>query len=107
MQLSEPVLVPSEKILVVEIFTPDGQGIGNSFFIGSNNLGESSPSYLSAGGCGITEPMTCSDIGFPGMQIVMNLYGESSSVPFPYVYITGLFLLIAGWIIFRKLFLRN
>ncbi|MBN1768403.1 MAG: hypothetical protein JXR50_01015 [Prolixibacteraceae bacterium] len=107
MQLTEPVLVTSEKILVVEIFTPDGQSIGNSFFIGSNNSGESSPSYLSAGDCAISEPTTFTSIGFPGVNVVMNLYGESSTVPFPYVYIAGLFLLIAGWIIFRKLFLNN
>ena len=62
--------------LVVEVFTPDGQTDGNTFFIGSNPDGESAPSYLSAADCGITSPTSTSDIGFPGMNIVMNVLGN-------------------------------
>lgn len=62
--------------LVVEVFTPDGQAAGHSFFIGSNADGESAPSYLSAVDCGITSPTTTTDIGFPGMNIVMNVLGN-------------------------------
>ena len=38
--------------MVLEVFTPNGQTDGHSFFIGSNNLGESAPSYLQAPACG-------------------------------------------------------
>ncbi len=62
--------------LVVEVFTPDGQTAGNSFFIGSNSSGESAPSYLAAAGCGVSTPTATSAIGFPQMQIVMNVIGN-------------------------------
>ena len=62
--------------LVVEVFTPDGQTAGNSFFIGSNAAGETAPSYLAAAGCGLTAPATTASIGFPQMQIVMNVVGN-------------------------------
>jgi subtilisin-like proprotein convertase family protein len=62
--------------LVVEVFTPEGQTAGNSFFIGSNGSGESAPSYLQAAGCGVTTPTPTGAIGFPQMQIVMNVVGN-------------------------------
>jgi hypothetical protein len=61
--------------LVVEVFTPSGESAGNFFFIGSNAAGETGPSYISAADCGITSPTTTSAIGFPDMQIVMNVHG--------------------------------
>jgi hypothetical protein len=77
--LTIPVVaaVPAGSKLVVEIFTPNGAAAGNLFFIGSNNLGETAPSYLRAVDCGVTEPQTTASIGFPDMQIVMNVYGSS------------------------------
>lgn len=65
--------VPAGSELVVEIFTPDGQAVGNSFFIGSNNLGQTAPSYISASGCGVPTPTDLSSLGFPNMHIVMNV----------------------------------
>jgi len=67
---------PAGSQLVVEIFTPDGQTAGHSFFIGSNNLGQTAPSYIMAADCGITVPTDVAGIGFPGMHIVMNVTGE-------------------------------
>ncbi|RKY96604.1 MAG: hypothetical protein DRQ13_05715 [Ignavibacteriae bacterium] len=67
---------PAGSELVVEIFTPDGQTDGHSFFIGSNNLGETGPSYLLAVDCGITVPTPTATIGFPDMHIVMNVTGD-------------------------------
>ncbi len=70
-------LVPAgTSQLVVEIFTPDGQTTGNSFYIGSNTGGETAPSYILAADCGITTPTTTSAIGFPGMMIVMSVTGD-------------------------------
>ena len=40
--------------LVMEVMTPDGTGVGNLFFIGSNPDPETGPSYLSAADCGST-----------------------------------------------------
>ena len=62
---------------MVEIFTPDGQTAGHTFFIGSNNLGETGPSYILSADCAITVPTPTSGIGFPGMQIVMNVTGDT------------------------------
>lgn len=69
--------------MVVEVFTPDGQTAGHSFFIGSNNLGESGPSYLAAAACGITVPTPTSAIGFANMQIVLNVSGDAVGGPPP------------------------
>ena len=69
------------SILVVEVFTPNGQAAGNSFFIGSNNLGQTAPSYLAAADCGVPEPTDTAAIGFPGMHIVMNVTGDADVTP--------------------------
>ena len=70
---------PASQDLVVEIFTPDGQDAGNSFFIGSNANGEIKPSYLAASDCGISEPATTASIGFPDMHILMLVDGVEAS----------------------------
>jgi hypothetical protein len=67
--------VPAGSQMVIEFSTPDGDIIGNTLYIGSNSLGESSPSYLTAVDCGINTPSTTTSIGFPEMQIVMNVQG--------------------------------
>ena len=70
---------PAGSELVVEIFTPDGTAGGNSFFIGSNSLGQTGPSYILAAACGITVPTDLAAIGFPNMHIVMSVTGDVSS----------------------------
>ncbi len=62
--------------LVFEVFTPNGQVAGHSFFIGSNGAGETGPSFLQATDCGVASPTATSAIGFPQMQIVMNILGD-------------------------------
>jgi len=66
--------------LTVEIFTPDGQGAGNSFFIGSNPNGQTAPSYLAAADCGVPNPTPTGNLGFPNMHIVMNVHGDTGGV---------------------------
>jgi hypothetical protein len=61
--------------LVMEVTNPDGVAAGNMFFIGSNASPETAPSYLSAADCGIPDPTTTADIGFPNMHIVFNVDG--------------------------------
>lgn len=70
--------IPAGSIMVVELFTPDGQGVGNSFFIGSNAAGETSTSYLAAASCSIFEPTDVTTIGFPGMNIILDVNGEEA-----------------------------
>jgi hypothetical protein len=65
--------------LVMEVTNPDGVAAMNMFFIGSNASPETAPSYLSAADCGITDPTTTSDIGFPNMHIVFNVNGSCPS----------------------------
>jgi hypothetical protein len=55
---------PHGPVLVVEIFTPDGQTAGNSF-IGSNNLGQTKLSHLAAAVCGVPELTATGNLGFP------------------------------------------
>ncbi len=70
--------------LVLEVFTPDGQTAGNLMFIGSNTTASvnpaGAPSYIRAAGCGIADPTPTSDIGFPGMNIVMVVNATSLPV---------------------------
>lgn len=75
--------VPAGAELVAEVFTPDGQTAGHSFFIGSNALGETGPSYLQAADCGITAPTASGSIGFPNMQFVMNVLGTPTAAVVP------------------------
>jgi hypothetical protein len=73
--------IPAGSVLVVEVFTPDGQANGNSFFIGANGLGQTGPSYLAALDCGIAEPTSTADIGFPGDMFVMNVNADPAGPP--------------------------
>jgi len=68
--------IPAGSILVVDVFTPEGQTEGNSFFIGSNAGGQNDPSYLAATDCGVSEPTDTATIGFPNMHIVMVVNGD-------------------------------
>jgi hypothetical protein len=70
-----PATIPGNSIMVLEVNTPDGRPAGNLFFIGSNALPETAPSYLSAADCGITTPTTTAAIGFPNMHIILNATG--------------------------------
>lgn len=76
--IAADVLVGST--LVVELFVPEAPDEGTLFFMGSNNLGQSAPSYLRAPatGCDFIEPTDFADIGegFPDVHIVMSVSGS-------------------------------
>lgn len=76
---TQPVLLTATSILVVEVFTPSGQAAGHSFFIGSNALGQSGPSFIRAASCGISEITNLASIGFANMHIVMTVNGNSQA----------------------------
>jgi hypothetical protein len=71
--------VAAGSTLVVELFVPEAPDEGTLFFMGSNNLGESAPSYLRAPstGCDFIEPTEFADVGegFPDVHIVMSVSG--------------------------------
>ncbi|MCF4120565.1 S8 family serine peptidase [Antribacter sp. KLBMP9083] len=66
--------VPQGGTLAVEIDVP----AGGRLFIGSNDAGQTAPSYLRSEACSIPEPTDTADIGFPGMHVVMNVSGSTS-----------------------------
>jgi hypothetical protein len=53
-----------------------GVATGDAAWMGSNGFGETDDSYISSVGCGIASPQTFTAIGFPGIAILMNIYGE-------------------------------
>jgi subtilisin-like proprotein convertase family protein len=77
--LTTPVTVAPNAIIVVELFTPSGQATGRSFFIGSNAAPETGLSYISAAACGITVPATTASIGFPNMRIILGIGGTTGT----------------------------
>jgi hypothetical protein len=77
--------IPAGAELVAEVFTPDGQAAGHSFFIGSNAGGQSGLSYLQAADCGITAPTDGAAIGFANMHFVMNVLGTPTAPLVPKV----------------------
>jgi subtilisin family serine protease len=68
---------PAGSTLVVELDSPNLQDIGGFFFPGSNNLGQTAPTYLRAADCGVDEPTPTDEVGFADMHLVMNVTGES------------------------------
>ncbi len=82
--LVPPVVVPENATMVVEIFTPsrlvaDG-GDGGSFFIGSNGIGQTAPTYLRADACGIVNYIDVGLTCFCTFHVVMRIDGEIGGV---------------------------
>ncbi len=88
-------IIPMGSVVVVEIYTPDGRPSGDALFIGSNDLGETAPSYLSASECSIIEPTTTSSLGYSWAQFVINVHAEPSTPEIP----------ISNWAIYLSIFL--
>jgi hypothetical protein len=65
--------------LVVEVFTPDGTADAHMMRIGSNDAGQSQPSYIAAPamGCDLVEPTDLATVGMPpftDMHVVMVVH---------------------------------
>lgn len=69
--------IPGGSQLVVEVFTPDGQTAGHSFFIGTNGNGQTGTSYITAPTCGAVEPTDYTDLGFPEVQLIIDVNAAS------------------------------
>ncbi|HQU85396.1 MAG TPA: carboxypeptidase-like regulatory domain-containing protein [Pyrinomonadaceae bacterium] len=70
-----PQLVTTQ--LAVEIVIPDGTSANIRFFIGSNALGQTAPSYISAVACGAANPTNVANVGAPNMHSLIGLTGNS------------------------------
>ena len=71
-------VIPENTVLVVELYIPDGIALGNQFMPGSNNLGQSGPTYIITSPCGFNNFADMAGIGFPDMHIVLNLHLATS-----------------------------
>ena len=65
-------IAPPGSVLVVEVET----SVDDDLWIGSNDGGEASPSFIAAGACGFPDPLTFGAIGYPDVHVVMNVRGE-------------------------------
>jgi len=59
------------QYLVCTIEIPDSDTA--QFSVGSNNLGETAPTYISSAACGIATPATMAGIGFPDVHLIMSV----------------------------------
>ncbi|WP_079574050.1 carboxypeptidase regulatory-like domain-containing protein [Krasilnikoviella flava] len=66
--------VPKGGTLVVEVDVP----AGGWFFAGSNDAGQTAPTYIRSEACGLLEPTDTTEVDFPDMHLVMNVSGETS-----------------------------
>ncbi|RIQ24367.1 S8 family serine peptidase [Jiangella rhizosphaerae] len=70
--------IPAGATLVVELSAPDLTGVGG-FWPGTNSAGQSAPTYLTAPGCGVTEPAGLGALGYPWVHLVMNVVGTTEA----------------------------
>lgn len=68
---------PAGSTLVVEVAAPDMLG---GFYLGAHPDGQTAPSYLRAEACGLPEPASAAELGFPEMQILLDVTGETEVV---------------------------
>jgi hypothetical protein len=73
-------LDPVANDLVVELFVPDGDPSASRLFVGSNNLGQTAPSFIRAPGCGLSEPGDMASLGFPNMHLILVVNGTNLPV---------------------------
>ncbi|HLU66042.1 MAG TPA: hypothetical protein VKZ63_07190 [Kofleriaceae bacterium] len=66
---------PADAQLVVELYLPDGLEVGNTFYPGSNAMGQTGPSYLRSPTCGANDISDIAALGFPDMHLVMAVEG--------------------------------
>lgn len=64
--------------MVVELYiasrVPADGGDGGTIFLGSNNLGQTGPTYIRAAGCGAPDFTDLASLGFPDVHIIMGVH---------------------------------
>jgi hypothetical protein len=72
--LEEPIVVPADSIIVVEMsYPPHCDGI---VFSGANSEGETGPTYIRAAGCGVPTYATAEDLDLEGVHLVQVVRGD-------------------------------
>ncbi len=71
--------VTEGKVLVTEFLLPDGSENNNLLFLGSNDDRISDSTYIRAPFCGYPEPVNVSQILFPEVMIISDVYGVYAS----------------------------
>jgi hypothetical protein len=68
-----PIEVPADRVLVAELYIPDGAANGTAAYPGGNSEGETAPAYWVAPQCGISEPVSLPDMAFDWVHLVIDL----------------------------------
>lgn len=68
--------VPAGSKLVVEFFVPDGEADENTLYVGTNDAGETGPTFVRDGCGGADEPTTLGSLGVDGVHWVLEVSGE-------------------------------
>ncbi|HUR66211.1 MAG TPA: HYR domain-containing protein, partial [Chitinophagaceae bacterium] len=88
-----PATAGPSDIIGVELFIPEGRFAPNAgtFFIGSNGLGETAPSYLDAPDCGTAGPTPIASlVPTPLDHIHLSMIGEYYTTPPTLVFVSGI-----------------
>ena len=70
-------MVPVGSKLVIELAHGD---LEEGFYLGGNSAGQSKPGYIAAESCGILFPKTYTSIGYPDMNLVLNVSGTTDAL---------------------------
>lgn len=68
-----PVFQPFDTV-VVQLIAPSGAADGNTFRLGSNDGGETAPSWFSSTPCNLVLPAPVTQIGFPIMHAQLDIH---------------------------------
>ena len=71
---------PGGADLVVEVAVPDGTGAQAEFFLGSNNAGQTGPSFLLDPDCGDATPVDLAAVGFPDTHVILQVVGTEDII---------------------------
>jgi hypothetical protein len=71
------ITAPANSNVIAELLIPDGVATQRIFYIGSNNGGQTRPSYIRAPDCGVTAPTSyaVAPVSQPTVQIVLSVTG--------------------------------
>jgi len=69
------IQVPAGSEVYIEVHVPDGVETEHILFPGGNSLAETAPAYISSADCGIDEPVTLAELGFPDSHTLINFRG--------------------------------
>lgn len=81
--ITTPVTITPNQILIVEFFLPDGIAPQNIAFVASNAAGETAPSYLMSAGCGTPTPTPYAAIGFPTVNLILDVHWNQTGLTPP------------------------